>query len=522
MVNRTAALVLLVGAVLMTAWRWGSFVAGGSDSACYATQAVRWAEVLRRPGRATLQPPDPLALSAPWPDAAATFTPTGHVPSPTVPGAFVPICAAGLSLLMAPLYLLGGPAVMFIVIPLMGAVLVLATCAIGSRFGPRTGVAAAALTAASPVFLYQIVQPMSDIPAAALWAVAIACATGTGRRHAVLAGLATSAAVFVRPNLVPLGIVIGLFLLFRPERTWARRLRSGAEYAAASAPGCLAVAAVQQSLYGSPLASGYGSFEALFSWSHVVPNLTRYAAWLWHAESPAILLAALAPVLLPGPLTVLLLSLFAVNVLLYLPYVVFEDWSYLRFLLPTLPLLLVLVAATLDGLTARVLGSGLSPGEPARRGRMALVMAAAVAAIGVSTILQARSRHAFELQSMEARFRHAGRFVAERLPADAMVITDYESASVPFYSGRRTLAWRALDPAWLDRAIRFVRDRGFEPYLLFERWEEPEFRERFSGTSIGLLDWPPIAEVARQVRIYRVADQERYHRGEAISTEYAR
>src|SRR3954471_15878861 len=101
---RTAALIVFTGAVIFTTVRWGSFVAGGSDSACYATQAVRWAELLEHPRSASMQPTDPLALAAPWPASAQTFAPTGHVPSQIVPGAFVPICPAGLSMVMAPLY----------------------------------------------------------------------------------------------------------------------------------------------------------------------------------------------------------------------------------------------------------------------------------------------------------------------------------------------------------------------------------------------------------------------------------
>jgi hypothetical protein len=123
---------------------------------------------------------------------------------------------------------------------------------------------------------------------------------------------------------------------------------------------------------------------------------------------------------------------------------------------------------------------------------------------------------------MEARFARTGHFVAQRLPANALVITDYQSGSVPFYSGRRTLAWRALDPMWLDRAITFTRDQGLEPYLLFERWEEPEFRARFADSPIGPLDWPALAEVATQVRIYRVADRDRYRAGLSVPTEYIR
>jgi len=81
---------------------------------------------------------------------------------------------------------------------------------------------------------------------AALWMLAAACATGSRPRSPVTAGLATSAAILVRPNLLPLGLTIGLFLLVRPERAWRERARDGALFAAASAPGCLAVAIIQQ------------------------------------------------------------------------------------------------------------------------------------------------------------------------------------------------------------------------------------------------------------------------------------
>ncbi len=519
---RSLALALIVAAVVLTAWRWGSFVAGGSDSACYATQAVRWAQLLRHPASSALQAPDALALAAPWPDAASTFTPTGHVASRTVAGAFVPICPAGLSMMMAPLYLAGGVPLMFAVVPFFGALLVLATNAIGARFGSRVGVAAALLTAASPVFLYQVVQPMSDVPAASLWAIAVACAISTRRRHAALAGIATSAAVLVRPNLVPLGFVVGLFLLLQPERSPEQRWRQALIYAAWCAPGCVAVALIQQYFYGSPFASGYGAYAAIFAWDHVRPNLARYAGWLWSACTPAIVLAVLAPILLPGAVTTLLLGLFAVNLALYLPYVVFQDWSYLRFLLPSIPFLLVLIAAVIDSAIVRLLRAGIDGGHPRPRRQAAIALAVAATVLAAAFVREARGRHAFELQGMEARFARAGRFVAQRLPANALVITDYESGSVPFYSGRRALAWGALDPAWLDRALTFARAQGFDPYLLFERPEEAEFKARFRQSEVGALDWPPMAEVATQIRIYRVADRDRYRAGLAVPTEYTR
>jgi hypothetical protein len=82
--------------------------------------------------------------------------------------------------------------------------------------------------------------------------------------------------------------------------------------------------------------------------------------------------------------------------------------------------------------------------------------------------------------------------------------------------------WDGLDPAWLDRAVAFVRSRGLEPYLLFETWEEPIFRRRLASSPVGALDWPPMAEVASQVRVYRPADRERYASGTMAPTEYVR
>jgi hypothetical protein len=515
---RGVALAVLLAAVIAVSIRWNSFVAGGSDSYCYVYQAGRWADVLGRPvaalaGRSNgLQIPEPLALEAPWPDAALTFAPVGHIPSATVPGAIAPMCPAGLSIAMAPLVMAGGPRAAFAVIPLFGALLVLATYAAGARYGARIGMGAALLTAASPVFLYQVVQPMSDVPAAAFWLLAVAAATGTGRHHALWSGLATSAAIVIRPNLVPLGCAIGLFLLFRPERPWRSRGRAALIYAAASAPGCLAVALIQQTFFGSPWSSGYGALDDLFAASHVVPNAQRYFTWTWQTLTPAIALAALAPFLLPGALTTLCVALILINAGLYLPYTVFEDWSFLRFLLPTLPLLLVLMVAVVDALWRR---------WATFRGAAAVV-AVATAILAALFVRDAIDRHAFRLQRMEARFARAGTYVGAGLPANALVITGWHSGSVRFYGNRKTLSWDALDPAWLDRALLYVRTRGYEPYLLFEGSEESGFRRRFAGSAAGALDWPPAVEIAGQVRIYRPDDRERYRQGTAPPTEYVR
>ena len=99
--------------------------------------------------------------------------------------------------------------------------------------------------------------------------------------------------------------------------------------------------------YGSPLASGYGGTDVLFSMAHVAPNLDRYSRWLVETHTPFVALALLAPVWMwrdgararwavAGGAAVILTAA------TYLAYTVFDDWWYIRFLLPALPVLLVL------------------------------------------------------------------------------------------------------------------------------------------------------------------------------------
>ena len=92
-----------------------------------------------------------------------------------------------------------------------------------------------------------------------------------------------------------------------------------------------------------------------------------------------------------------------------------------------------------------------------------------------------------------------------------------------FHADREIVMWESLDPAWLDRALTWLRSKGLQPYLLFERREEPEFRARFRGQSeVGGLDWPPRFDLNRQVRIYDPADRARFLAGETYATENVR
>ena len=128
---------------------------------------------------------------------------------------------------------------------------------------------------------------------------------------------------------------------------------------------CLAVALINRRLYGSAFATGYASFDSLYSWSFFWKNVARYPNWIVQTETALVLLAFIAPfVLKPDPstpdrerhprtLAVAWLSFIALNVLSYLFYLPWEEWWYVRFLMPAYPPMLALTGAALWTLSVR-------------------------------------------------------------------------------------------------------------------------------------------------------------------------
>src|SRR6266516_471913 len=134
---------------------------------------------------------------------------------------------------------------------------------LGTRIYSRlAGALAAVLLASSPIFLHQVVEPVSDVPAAAWWTTSLALVLRPGSLRSIGAGAAASLAILTRPNLVPLAAVIAVFLIWTAARSDANGRRAAVRqlifFVAAVLPGCLAVAGIDQHLYGRALESGYG------------------------------------------------------------------------------------------------------------------------------------------------------------------------------------------------------------------------------------------------------------------------
>jgi len=489
---------------------WGTHVAGGPDSYCYLSQA----ELFAAGHVAHVQR---LASIAPWDHGADAFVPVGHVPAAGRRGASVPMCSPGYPIAMAAVRLVAGRTAMFAVVPLCGAAAVWLTFALGRRIaGTDAGAIAAVLLAASPPFLYQVVQPMSDVPAAAAWVAALVAVAhprfASSIASAVAGGIVTGVALLVRPNLAPLAIAAALVVF--TERPWRvpTIARTWIAFAIGLLPSIVIVAMLQDAMYGGPLKSGYGDLILLFRVDHVWPNLQRYPVWLLQTETPIVLLALAAPWLTRDPVArrrIFWLLTFAAAVFAcYIPYEVFDAWWFLRFVLPGYPALLVLTSAALVWLLQRM-GS--------RWQVASYVVAAVVAVVLVRGSIQ---RHAFGLWEFERRFQLAGEYVASRLPQNAIVIAAQESGSVRFYSNRMTIAWRDLPADALDTALAFARAHDLRPYFLIENGEQQEFVERFQAKSpLGGLAWPAIVDINHMLRIYDPDDYVRYRAGERVTTE---
>jgi hypothetical protein len=472
---------------------WTSRAAGGSDSSCYVLQAEAFAR-----GHATLANP----VAAVLPDAPnAVFAPTGFVPSRTTYGAAVPICAPGLAVAMAAAYLLH-PGAVFLVVPVCAALLVWLTFVYGRRLdGDVTGACAAVLVACSPIFLYQAVQPMSDVPAAAAWMAAVVSASP------VAAGVWASIAILIRPNLAL--VVLPLLFLKKGTAPLFGEGKRGqppfskqglSPFLGAAVPGVAVLLALNFARYGGVFASGYGDAGTLFSADRVGENLARYPVWILETQTPFALLGIAAPWVLrrdPDRARLAWMSLLSVALLTatYLAYTVFDDWWYLRFLLPAIPIVLAMSVAVLRSLLARL---------PASAGNATLaVICVALCAWSLHVAL---TRHVTELQALEFRFVLAGEYAGRNLPPNAVVLAVQQSGSIRFHGRRDTIAWDAIPPGALDATVERLRASGRVPYIALEDAEEERFRRRFAGQRAGALDTRPIAELPApgRVRFYDI------------------
>jgi len=445
---------------------WGIFFGAGPDQSGYVSQADGWVH-----GQLTWALPD-WARNAHWHNALWSSAPVGY--KATIDGVIAPTYSPGFPLMMALFQLIGGRDAVFYVVPLLGATLIWITYRLGVALSSESaGAIAAVLMLCSPTFIDWLSQPMSDIPVTTLWSIALLLALGHRRRNAIGAGIATALAILVRPNIAPLAIVPALLLL--TERA-APRWKHVALFVLPSLPAIVLIAILNARWWGSPLTSGYGDNSTLYAASHIAPNLRLYLSWLVDTQSPMVFAGLLAPLVARDAherqRLLLVTVVFPVLVLaMYLPYMEFDYWVFLRFLLPAFPAVLAGFGAVVANLARRTWDASTA----------AVVMAILTICIATVEWRYVVKIGATRENALHQSFARAVEF-ARTLPRDAVLVSSSFSGTLHFYTGRDVLRYDVMWAEDLDGALDYLRTQGRPIYFIGHGFEVDGFKNQFRGS----------------------------------------
>jgi hypothetical protein len=191
-------------------------------------------------------------------------------------------------------------------------------------------------------------------------------------------------------------------------------------------------------------------------------------------HTPLIAVCLVAPLVLlarsPNLRTALLVCVFPIAVWVpYFAYTVFETWTYLRFMLPSFPVLFAVLAAVLVS---------SSVGKQSLQARVAVSMLTAT--LILHGWFYAYSNDVFSLRRAEQRYARAVDYVRS-LPTRTVAISNLHSGTLRHYTGRDVIRWEVLDPEALDVAIAYLRSRDLSVYAVLDRGEIEPFKQYFAG-----------------------------------------
>ncbi len=443
--------------------------------------------------------PLPLQLWATWVPHEYAFTPYGFRLG-VLAGTEVGTYPLGLPVLMAAAIRVGGELAAYLVPPLCAGLLVWCVFVLATWLaGEWAGLLAAVLVALSPATLALAAQPMSDVPAAAFWALAWVMSLRPGLGASAASGSAVAAAMMVRPNLGPLVFILVPLV----ARSWGDRHTSADTpwrrvllFMGVAAIGPFVVAWSQNELYGSPFRTGYLTPQTYFQVANIWLNAEFYPRLLMTVHTPLLLLAWPAAVVLwrsPANQAVdiraraVMLSasgFIALTYLLYLPYTQYDTLFSLRFMLPAIVALFILFAGVLTRAAAAVKS----------RSRVLACLTLAPAVV-VAVYPAAGIRYALNVHNEQTGLIVAGHYLKAALPANAAIFTSVHGGGLAHYTGRMIVRIDALSPESFDAVIDDVRRHGYWPVLVLDRTvEESAFQARFAQSPFSRLDWPPRAE----------------------------
>lgn len=498
--------------------RANSFVPWGTDSGAYLSAAYRWAE-------GDLFSPASFQFWSQWSAAGQVEAPLGHRPGP-LPGTITPFYPLGYPLLLAAALDLGGPLAPYTVAPLFVGLLVWCAFVLGRDLStPAGGLAAALLIGMTPVTLSHAMLLMSDVPAAACWGVAWILSLRPRAGAAAAAGCAAAMAMMIRPNLGPLTLILAGVVLLADRAHAGRAIGRLTIFGLTAAIGPLMVLWSQAVLFGNPLDTGYpATVDFFFSRERIPQNARFYVAELVGLHSWWVALGALAiPIIWRSRprrewrarlLLVAAVLLIAVNYALYLPYLSFEGWAWLRFLLPAMLALFVLCGAAADALRLRLQHYGRWWG-----------VLAFVPILWIAWTPRHELRTLVDNAREYPRLQQMGHYLRAALPPNAVILTFVHSGGIALYTGRPVVRLDLIAADALDEIIADLTRHGYRPVFVLDiAFEGAGLSDKFQTSRFVRLDWPPRAEFATGVSVlyHDAGDRAGYAAGDRYATDVLR
>ncbi len=417
----------------------------------------------------------------------SVLLPLGFVDGPRA-GTMVPLYPPGLPLHMVLLAkLTGWDTGPFLVSPLFAVLGLVAFYRLArelalSRFEAVAGTLVLAL---HPVYVFFGLVAMSDMVSAA-WVTIAVFAAVRGRRRpdwAIASGAAFALACLVRPTNGLLVLPLALALPWAPSVL----LR----FAIGAAPGLAFFCGYNQLAHGHPFRTGYGDVAVEFVLGYFRQRWQHYTHWLGRTLTPLVPLAWLG--VLASRETrrrdrLLLFVWFGSYFVFFCFYRFYDTWTYLRFLMPGLPALIIGAI-----LAARRVWQALD--LRLRPTRLDWKIGNVVPALVLSIVLAREvsvgvDLRVFDIAESEAVFPRSCRYAAEQLPPGSIVLSFLMSGALEYYTDLPYLRFDDLNRRMARRVLRRTMRQGCRWYALLHPTELDQFRR------LDLGEWRQVAAPA--------------------------
>jgi len=433
-------------------------VPGGSDNSGYFNEA-------RLLARGRIHAPMRTLAGIPASEVPYLYVPLGFKPAADGTDRLVPTYPPGLPLLLVPAARIAGwdhaGDALLLIHSLAGIALVFA---LGRVCGlPETwSLAAAAVIAASPLYLFTSLQALSDVPATA-WATASVVAALKSRERdgwALASGICISVGFLIRPNNFLIAIPVLIAVGISPRRL--------ALLAIGSLPGIAAWMAINRLAYGASLESGYGAIGNEFHADLISGTLMFYVRWLPLLLSPIVFIAPsiIALYRLAPRISAVLFSWALSYIAFFSAYRwTHEQWWFLRLVLPAAPALIV------AGLVVSHFWFAMVRERYPEIMRRLLPLLLLAAAMSVEVRQTNPLKEAWSIGHGERKYGRVSAWLNAHVPTNSVMVMSQASGALFYFTHFTLLRYEQMNASVTQRARATLQSEGRPLYAVLFPFE---------------------------------------------------